>query len=370
MTTIEGLVQDVIRICSVAAPTGREGRRAELVLSMLRDEGLTAELDGLGSVVAEIPGDPELPTIAAAAHLDTVFPDEGEIEVRRDGDLLAAPGIGDNSAGVAALVALARDLPREGLGRIFLVATVGEEGLGDLAGARRFVDDHGDTIDAFLALEGAMREQVVTVAIGSERLRFTLSGPGGHSWGDAGTPSAILAAARLVQALYELDLPRHPRTTLSVGTLTAGHSVNSIAAEAVMDIDLRSVNQASVIGLRKQVLETASELFPPAAPIRLTSVDIGSRPAGVLPGGHPLLDHVQSARAEANLPLAEETSSSTDANIPLSRGIPAVCVGVGFGHDAHKRSETLEITGLLEGLRALRNLMVRAGSDRTLGRSR
>lgn len=370
MTTIERLVQDVIRICSVAAPTGREERRAELVLQMMHDEGLTAALDGFGSVVAEIPGDPALPTIAVAAHLDTVFPDEGEIEVRREGDVLVAPGIGDNSAGVAALVALARDLPREGLGRVFLVATVGEEGLGDLRGARRFVDDHGEELDAFLALEGAMRERVVTVAIGSERLRFTLSGPGGHSWGDADAPSAILGAARLVEALYDLKLPRHPRTTLSVGTLQAGHSVNSIAADAVMDVDLRSVNQASVIQLRRSVLETVENLFPPAAPLRCTSAGIGSRPAGILQSDHPLLDHVQSARAEAGLPPAEETSSSTDANIPLSRGIPAACVGVGFGHDAHKRSETLEIPGLLDGLRALLNLVERAGSDRILRRPR
>jgi tripeptide aminopeptidase len=210
----------------------------------------------------------------------------------------------------------------------------------------------------------------VTVAIGSERLRFTLKGPGGHSWGDAEAPSAILGAARLVTALYNLELPRHPRTTLSVGTLRAGHSVNSIAAEAVMDVDLRSVDQGCVVDLRKRVLETAEGLFPPAAPIKCAAIGIGSRPAGVLPSGHPLLDHVQSARAETGLAPAEETSSSTDANIPLSRGIPAVCVGVGFGQDAHKRSETLEITGLNEGCRALRNLVTRLATDRSLRRSR
>jgi len=370
MTGIEKLVEDIIRICSVAAPTGKEGRRAELVLEMMRAEGLLAELDGLGSVVATIPGDPDLPAVAVAAHLDTVFPDVGEIEVRRERELLAAPGIGDNSTGVAALVALARDLPREGLGRIFLVATVGEEGLGDLAGARRFIDDHGDEIDLFLALEGAMRERVVTVAIGSERLRFTLTGPGGHSWGDAGAPSAILGAARLVKALYDLELPGHPRTTLSVGTLEAGHSVNSIAAGAVMDVDLRSVDQGCVLDLRDRVLQIADELFPPTAPIQVTTAGIGSRPAGVLPSGHPLLDHVQSAREEIGLAPAEETSSSTDANIPLSRGIPAVCVGVGFGEDAHRRSETIEIPGLIEGCRALWNLVRSTATDRSMKRSR
>jgi tripeptide aminopeptidase len=370
MIGIETLIADTVRICSVAAPTGKEGRRAALVLKMFGQAGVSAELDDAGSVIGEIPGDPELPVIVVAAHLDTVFPDEGEIEVERRGATLAAPGIGDNSAGVAVLVGLARDLPRSELGPVLLVATVGEEGLGDLRGARQLVKDRGDGIDAFLAVEGAMRDRVVISGIGSERLRFRITGPGGHSWGDAGAPSAILGAARLVDTLYGLPLPECPRTSLSVGTLSAGHSVNSIAADATLDLDLRSEEQEAVSDLRGRAIVAARRLFPPAGPLGLTIEGIGSRPAGSLADDHPLLDHVQAAREGVGLLPAQVIGSSTDANIPLSAGIPAVCVGVGFGHDAHKRSETLTIDGMIEGYEALLALVTRTAADPELRRER
>ena len=349
MVDPEMIVRDTIEICRVAAPTGREAARARLVAGMLASSGLSVETDAAGNVVAEVPGDPARPCIAVAAHLDTVFPDEGEIQVRREGRWLAAPGIGDNSAGLAALVGLGRELPRAGLGRILLVATVGEEGLGDLRGARHLMETRGEEIDAFLALEGAMRDKIVVSGVGSERLRVTVRGPGGHSWGDAGTPSAIAGAARLVTDLYAFALPENPRTTLGVGKISGGQSVNSIAAEACFDVDLRSLDGDIVTGLRNRVLGHVTRLEG----LAVETEEIGSRPAGRIEPDHFILEVVRRAREETGLPPAEEIASSTDANIPLSLGVPATCVGVGIGEDAHKRTERLRTDGLAEGFACL-----------------
>jgi acetylornithine deacetylase/succinyl-diaminopimelate desuccinylase-like protein len=368
MTKAERLIEDAIAICRVPAPTGREGHRAEFVLDLFRREGLRADLDRAGNVVAELDGDPSLPAVAVAAHLDTVFPDEEPIEVRREAGVIHAPGIGDNSAGVAALLALARHLPRSGIGRVLLVATVGEEGLGDLAGMKALIEERGSDIDLAVALEGAMRDRIVTRGIGSERLRFTVRGPGGHSWGDAGAPSAILGVSRLVEALHALDLPDSPKTTLSVGTIHGGQSINSIPAKAAIEVDLRSLDQRAVLELRDRAIAAAANLFPGASRLHLDTEAIGSRPAGALSPGHPVLSHVAAARREAGLAPAAEIASSTDANIPLALGIPAICVGVGHGEDAHRRTELLREDGIVEGLDALLGLVGRAAADPALVR--
>lgn len=368
MNVLDELVHDVTAICEVPAPTGRERERGEFVLEMLREAGLSCETDAVGNVIAEAPGDASLPTVAVAAHLDTVFPDVEEIVVRREDGWLAAPGIGDNSAGVGALVCLARHLPKRGIGRVLLVATVGEEGNGDLRGVRRLIDDRGDGIDAFLAVEGAMGDKLVTGAVGAERLRVTVRGPGGHSWGRAGTPSALEGAARLVADLYDLPLATSPRTTLNVGTFRSGHSVNSIAPEAVFDVDLRSLGQEELTELRAAAVAAAAARFPDVGPLFVEVEGIGSRPAGRVPRDHPLLRHARAAREAVGLPPAEEVSSSTDANIPLSRGIPATCLGVGTGEDAHKLSERLRIEGLDRCFAALLETLGRIASDAGLKR--
>jgi len=366
MTGNEVLIRDAIEICSVAAPTGKEERRGRFVRGRFEGLGLTAAIDGAGNVVAELPGDPALPCVALAAHLDTVFPEEGTIAVRREGGFLHAPGIGDNSMGIAALLALARDLPRSGIGRVILAATVGEEGNGDLRGARRLVEDLGAEIDAFLAVEGAMRDRIVTVGLGVERLRIVVRGPGGHSWADAGVPSAIDGAARLVADLYDLEIRRVPPTTLNVGTIRGGQSVNSIADRAEFDLDLRSIEQEAVDLIRSRVLESARARFGEDGPLRVELETIGSRPAGRIAPDHPLLAHVVAARAEAGLPPAEVLASSTDANIPLAAGIPAACVGIGFGEDVHRPTERIREEGLTEGLAALLDATRRIAADTEL----
>jgi acetylornithine deacetylase/succinyl-diaminopimelate desuccinylase-like protein len=368
MTDTEALVRDTIEICSVAAPTGREGRRAGLVLRRLTERGVPTRIDSAGNVVGEIPGDPHLPCVALVAHLDTVFPDEGEIAVEESGGCLRAPGVGDNSAGVAALLNLARDLPREGIGRVLLVATVGEEGNGDLLGSRYFTAMRGSEIDAFVAVEGAMRDRIVTAGTGIERIRFTVSGPGGHSWGHAENPSAIEAAARIVTALYGLPLPPEPRTTLNVGTIRGGQSVNSVAAEAILDVDLRSLTQEAVDGLKRAALSAVRALFPEDGTLSLDREEIGSRPAGRLADGHSLTTHVQEARRSVGLDPAEPIASSTDANIPLAEGIPACAVGIALGEDVHRRTESLRIEGMAVGYAALLAAARRIAADTGLKR--
>jgi len=361
---IEELIRDAVAICGVPAPTGDEAARGDFVSRMFAGLGLAVTTDAAGNVTAEIPGDDRLPCVALAAHLDTVFPDRGEIEVREIDGWLHAPGIGDNSMGVAALVGLARDLPRDGLGRILLAATVGEEGIGDLRGARRFVDDRGAELDAFLAVEGAMRDAIVTGGVGSERLRITVRGPGGHSWGDAGAPSAIAAASALVLEFYDLVRPERPKTTLNVGTLRGGNSINSIAEETTLDIDLRSLDQGIVRGLRESCIELMRDRFDDDDdPLSVEWTGIGSRPAGTIDPDHPLIEHIRAARSEAGLDPADEIASSTDANIPLSVGIPATCVGIGVGEDGHRRTERLLIDGLAEGYLGLEATVRRIAAD-------
>ncbi|MEN8149127.1 MAG: M20/M25/M40 family metallo-hydrolase [Planctomycetota bacterium] len=370
--SIDELIRDAVAICGVSAPTGDEGARGEFVARMFRDLGLGVTTDSAGNVVAEIPGDDRLPCVALAAHLDTVFPDLAEIEVEERDGWLHAPGIGDNSMGVAALVGLARDLggdqARDGLGRVLLVATVGEEGTGDLRGARHFMTERGDEVDAFLAVEGAMRDAFVTGGVGSERLRITVRGPGGHSWGDAGAPSAIAAASALVLEFYALVRPERPKTTLNVGTLHGGNSINSIAEETTLDLDLRSLDAEIVVNLRDACIDLMHDRFAGDDPLSVEWAGIGSRPAGTLDPDHPLFDHLRAARVEAGLDPADEIASSTDANIPLSVGIPASCVGIGVGEDGHRKTERLRIDGLAEGYAAFIGSVRRIATDPDLVR--
>jgi acetylornithine deacetylase/succinyl-diaminopimelate desuccinylase-like protein len=362
MADTKRLVADAIRICETPAPTGEEAARGRLFAEMLAEAGVPTTTDGAGNVIGEIPGDPALATFVLAAHLDTVFPEAREIRVREADGWLHAPGIGDNSMGVAALVALARELPRKGLGRIHLAATVGEEGNGDLRGARHLVETLGAGIDAFVAVEGGMRDRIVVTGIGAERLRITVTGPGGHSWGDAGTPSAIAGAAALVTDIYGIDVPTAPRSSVNVGTLSGGHSVNSIAGDARLDVDLRSMDQATVLRMRDAVTDLVRRRFADGGPLAATVETIGSRPAGAIDPGHPLVAAARAARAEAGLGPAQEIASSTDANIPLAAGLPAICVGIGIGEDAHKPAERLRVEGLGEGLTALSGLVRRAAA--------
>jgi acetylornithine deacetylase/succinyl-diaminopimelate desuccinylase-like protein len=343
---VDALVADALEICAVAAPTFAEGRRAALVATKLAAAtGSAPVADPAGNLIVRF-GAADGPAAIVAAHLDTVFDAATPLEPARDGDMLRGPGIGDDSLAVAALVHLAKRLAARPAPShpIVLAATVGEEGLGDLLGARALLD--GVDCDAFVALEGHGLDSIQVSGIGSARLIATATGPGGHSWGDRGRPSAVHALVVGLQRALAAAGGGH----VNVGVIRGGTSINTIAATAEAEIDLRDADDA-VLGQRTAAVEAALA----AAGLHVRRV--GRRPGGATDPDHPLLNATRAARAAAGLRPAEEAASSTDANAALGRGIAAVCVSLTHGAGAHTLDEHVELGPLPSGVRALELLV-------------
>jgi acetylornithine deacetylase/succinyl-diaminopimelate desuccinylase-like protein len=287
--------------------------------------------------------------------MDTVFPAGTDLAVRREGARVYGPGLGDNSLGVAALLHLARvmrkhDLPNQG--DIWFVANVGEEGLGDLRGMRAAVDRLGKRIAAAIALEGTGVDRLVHAGLGVRRYRISAAAAGGHSWQHFGAPSAIHALVRLAAELTRLEAPREPRSTFNIGAIEGGTSVNTIAERASLLLDLRSVDPAALQSLVDQVERLVAGARAAEPEVTFAIETVGDRPAGHIPREHPLAQAAAAAYAEAGISVSYE-AASTDANIPLSRGIPAVCIGVGDGENAHRLDEYIEPARIPAGMRAL-----------------
>jgi acetylornithine deacetylase/succinyl-diaminopimelate desuccinylase-like protein len=309
-----------------------------------------AHRDAVGNVLARF-GPANGPAAIVAAHLDTVFPAGTELEPRRTREELHGPGIGDNCLGLAALLHLARHLGDRGEPQhpVLLAATVGEEGLGDLRGARALLDDHD--CDAFVALEGHGRDTLQIAGIGSSRLRARFTAPGGHSWGDRGSPSAVHALLAAGAAAVAAVGDAHA----NVGVVEGGTSINTIAASAALEIDLRDADDDALEATRARV-EAALRAATPAG-VELAVESIGRRPAGTTPSDHPLVRAARDARREAGLEPATENASSTDANAALGRGIPAICVGLTHGANAHRVDECVELAPLPAGLAVAEHLV-------------
>ncbi len=244
-----------MQICSVAAPTGDEGRRGQFVASLLRDRGYTPEIDEIGNVYTRRGDQRQRPVLMVLAHLDTVFPIETPLRVERDGAILRGPGIGDNSisvAGMLGLIDVLDQLDIQTAADIVAVANVGEEGLGNLRGARAAVERYKDRLGAVIAIDGNIGG-IVAEAAGSKRWRISVHGPGGHSYSSFGRPSAIHGLARLVTRIAEIRPPQQPRTTYNVGVIEGGTSVNTIAASATALLDMRSVDVRMLDRLTDQV---------------------------------------------------------------------------------------------------------------------
>jgi acetylornithine deacetylase/succinyl-diaminopimelate desuccinylase-like protein len=341
------VLADAIQICRQPAPTFAEQARAALVADMLgQAAGTTAGIDAVGNVLCRF-GPATGQAVVFAAHLDTVFPAEQRIDVKRDVDRIWAPGIGDNSLGVAALVELARVLrDRRPAGPCVLAATVGEEGLGDLRGAKHVVATV--PCSAFVALEGAMLDQLASAAVGSTRYRVTFSGPGGHSWGDRGAPSAVHAAAEA--AAQYLGAPAPRGLARNIGRIGGGTSINTIAARATLELDLRSVDSDQ---LAEAAAAAREVLGRPVEGLDVEVELIGQRPSGRLASDHWLIDAARRARAHAGLSPAREDPASTDANAALGAGLPAVTVGLTTGAHEHRVDEYIDLEPLPAGLDAL-----------------
>lgn len=358
---VDRLLELAIQIQQIPAPTFDEGARAAFVQGRFVAEGLTdVSQDALGNVYARLAGHGGAPPLVVCAHLDTVFPAGTGLEVRREADKVFGPGLGDNSLGVAALSGLVWRLREGNLqlpGDVWLVGDVGEEGLGDLRGMKCVVDRFGAAVQAYVLFEGMALGHIYHRAVGVQRYRITARTAGGHSWSDYGRPSAVHELAALVTKLTGLKLPAQPRTTLNVGTITGGTTVNTLASEAAIELDLRSEGSEALSALIEEVqgLIAAAQRDDVTIEAGVTS----QRAPGEIPAEHPLvrlaLECVRAQGVEAVL-----TAGSTDANVPLSRGLPAVVLGVTTGGGAHTKHEFIHPAFIEQGMQQLVSFVSRA----------
>jgi tripeptide aminopeptidase len=375
-SNVEWVTNEQIRLTEIPAPEFGEAARAEYLGKVFEGAGLNVRSDDVGNVIGERPGTDSASVILLAAHLDTVFPANTSIRVKRTGDRIEAPGITDNGAGLAALAGLARALCKSCVctsKTIVLAGDVGEEGEGNLRGIRALVESYGKRLSAVIAVDGPSTGQVTTQAVASRRFEVSVAGPGGHSWSDFGTPNPITAISRGIVRFSSIRVPAQPRTSFNFGSIEGGTSVNSIPARASVKIDLRSEDEAELTRLEKilrdaMAIATKDEMSDAGhaasrpngggtqlnqSHLRLEIKPLGQRPGGKLPDNSPILETVRNVdRFLGNRSRLER--GSTDANIPLSLGIPAISVGGGGkGGGAHTLDEWYEPSGRELGLKRL-----------------
>ena len=367
------LIDLCIAIQQIPAPTGAETERAACVEDRMKAIGLAdVERDELGNVYGRVPGAQAQPALLVSAHTDTVFPPETDLRLRRlSNGRLCGPGIGDNSTGVAGLLALAETLTQLAPPPvdIWLVANSMEEGIGDLRGMRRVVD-RLDSVErppaakgrgalgAVIVLEGVGLGRTVHQALGVRRYRISAAAPGGHSWGDFGAASAVHGLVSAAEEILKMQVPQTPRTTFNIGRIGGGTSVNTIAQEAWMELDLRSESPQTLLWLDGQVLRIIEGRVGAHRArddgLTLRHEQIGHRPAGALSFDHPLVQAACTILQELGIEERSDARiSSTDANVPLSRNIPAVCVGLTDGGDVHRLSEWIDPLPLVKGMQQL-----------------
>jgi tripeptide aminopeptidase len=358
-----------LEILRIPAPPFAEQARAAWFLERFQQLGLAnPHIDAAGNALAELPANSRAShaeprtslCILLSAHLDTVFPANTPTEPTEIDTRILAPGACDNAAGLSALLGLAAALRHAELAPdvpILFAANVGEEGEGDLRGMRHLFDSNSEAspyakrIAAAIALEGGGSSAVVTRALASRRFRVTVTGPGGHSWNDAGAPNPILILSRALLALESLDLPHAiPRTTLNIGQISGGTSINSIPESATAWLDLRSADPTQLAAAESALRQSLSEWVTAPA---LAIETIGDRPGGALPDDSPLLTTLRAVDRHLNL-RTDPGLGSTDANIPLSLGIPAMAIGAGgLGGGIHTLQEWYDPSGRNAALRRI-----------------
>ena len=354
MNLLDKILDFAVQIQQIPAPTFEESQRAVFIRDRFGAENLKdIEVDSLGNVYGCWSTEESARPLVVTAHSDTVFPIETDLEITRYPGKIHGPGIGDNSLGVAGLFGLLWTLKEQNInlpGNLWLVANVCEEGLGDLKGMRTVVDRFGDQPLAYIVVEGMALGQVYHRGLGVQRYRITARTEGGHSWVDYGKPSAIHDLAELVTKLTALPLPDEPRTSLNIGKISGGTSVNTIAAEASLELDLRSVGPESLANLVEQIESLVIESNRPNMEIQAEI--IGQRPAGEIPEDHPLVQLASDALKGQGIQPCFNIGS-TDANIPLSIGLPCVCIGLSHGGGAHTVNEFIHTQPLEKGLAQL-----------------
>ncbi|AMY10621.1 Succinyl-diaminopimelate desuccinylase [Luteitalea pratensis] len=356
------VLEQQVALCEVPAPPFTEKARAEVYRQAFVRHGLrNVRVDAVGNVIGERPGAGTGPHLVFSAHLDTVFPEGTAVKVSRKDNQLHGPGITDDCRGLAVLLGVIRALQEAQVatpGRITFVGTVGEEGLGDLRGVKALFGNDGlQGIDRFVSIDGAGLE-VTNGGVGSKRYRATFKGPGGHSYGAFGMPNPMHAMGRAIAAVAAFEVPATPKTTFNVGRVGGGTSVNSIPFEAWMEVDLRSEDAAELAELDarlRQAVEAAVRAengrWRHPAKVTLDLALVGDRPAGRTSDTSDIMQAAGSVLRALRLPVALRTSS-TDANVAMARGIPAITIGGGgSGHAAHSLTESFDPAGGVEGVR-------------------
>jgi tripeptide aminopeptidase len=378
-------LEDQVRLCEVEAPPFKEAKRAQLYAQMFKDAGLTnVRIDKEGNVLGERRGTQPRsadaasgrsgataskpgattppggggPHLVFSAHLDTVFPEGTPVTVKREGTMLRGPGIGDDCRGLAVLLAVARTITKHNLatpGTITFAGTVGEEGLGDLRGVKYlFREGMKGQIDRFVSIDGTGLG-LTHIAVGSLRYRVTFKGPGGHSYGAFGMVNPIQALGRAMAKIADFEVPRDPKTTFNVGRIGGGTSVNAIPFEAWAEIDMRSADPAALeflnTKLQKAIDDSVAEENKRWGSKQLT-VDkqlVGDRPAGRTAADAAIVVAAVSATKALGFPVTLD-EGSTDSNIPMNMGIPAITIdGGGRGTGAHALDEAFDSTNSWQG---------------------
>jgi len=345
-----------MEVTRIPAPPFGESHRADWVRARFLEIGLEeVHIDEAGNVLGVRSGAVAGSKFAAlTAHIDTVFPAGIPIDVRREGSRLVGPGISDNGSGIVALLAIAHAMQAaavRNVSPVLFAANVGEEGEGDLRGMRHLFNDPRwrDAIAYTLVLDGGGTDTVITEGLGSRRFQATVSGPGGHSWSDFGTPNPIALLARAIDLFSRTPIPRDPRTAFNIGVISGGTSVNSIPESAAMKVDVRSASSAELDrlegALRNALIEATTDLrgggIDPrrARDIRYDLKVIGNRPAAELPSDSRILQVIKAVDAQLGI-NSRQQRASTDANIPLSLGREALAIGAGgSGGGAHTLHE-------------------------------
>lgn len=356
--------EQAVAIQQIPAPTFHESQRAEYVAAQFRMLGLTqVETDSYYNVYGLLPGkNQQIPGLMLAAHTDTVFPSETDLHVRRGGDIAYGPGLGDNSIGVAGMLGLADYLGQQHVEpecNIWFVATSREEGMGDLGGMKAAFNRLKSHVQKVINIEGMALGHVYCSGIAVRRLHITATAEGGHSWLNFGRSSAIHGIVELGALITTIRPVQTPRTTYNIGMIEGGQSINTIATEAGLWLDMRSEESGGLAQLEQEV---RSHVLAASRPDLTFSVElVGDRPAGTISPDHPLVQGAMAALGQSGIQGILE-SGSTDANIPLAAGYPAVTIGITRGGNAHRLDEYIETQPVSAGLRQLIVLTLAAAS--------
>ena len=354
------VIEEQIRLCEIPAPPFKEEARAAAYRAAFEGRGLkNVRIDPAGNVIGERPGRAARPNVVVSAHLDTVFPEGTDVRTRREGTIVRGPGIADDCRGLAVLLGVLYALDAASVrtaGTVTFVGTVGEEGLGNLRGVKELFDrELKGKVDSFISVDGAGLG-ITYSAVGSRRYRVTVTGPGGHSYGDFGVANPIHAIGRAIAEVADFAVQSSPKTTFNVGRVGGGTSVNSIAFEAWMEVDLRSEDAAALAALDARLLNAVAaaaaqenQRWGNRGRVSAETTLVGDRPARRIPQDAPIVRTAISVTRALGLE-ASLSAGSTDANYPMSLGIPAVTLdGGGTGAQSHSLGETFDTTDSWKG---------------------